>query len=641
MVRKPDKKASKLRAQIEECETDKYRYKRIWDMCALFLNNQQHLRWDEGERRFRVRRARNSFTANKIVNPFRNLQAKLIAASPSIAVAPASDSTEDILKAESSEAAIQYYYHAIKMKNMIGKLVRWLLMCGNAGILTRYNNKDKEIVTEIISPYDLYFEPGATEIEESSFVCVRKVVKKSELKKAYPKFKKEIDDQAEAGPPHGQKTWFGFSREQQRPIKDTVDIHDCYYKNGQRCVIMGNYVLFETKWAGKTFPIQFVRYTVTEGILWGMGAVEPVVDIQIHYNRSRQQVIENTLLTANPPWLIPNSSGLQAGMITGQPGNEIFYDDSGGRRPEPVQMPGMPGYVPQNIAQLESEIGDIMGIHATTLGKRAIGVNSGQAIENLAAMDMTQLAVTQDAIEDAFVEQCKVVLSLMKAHYTEPRMIRMMDDTGVMVYRNLQNTHITEDPEIRIEAGSLFRDEIQDRERRVVELHQLGLIGKDEVLREISFKTGSGYITRKMRGLSHAQELLVAATAGQAIEIFPTDDIEAFKRVFGEFIQSETYYRLPTETQEYIRDIYVSLETFGLPDQEARDQMLTRTVFPRQERQPQDASKLMASYGSQQAQLQAAESHDAYSSQKAFRQMLDGEANPERGQARSLMGGGG
>lgn len=632
-------KAGKLRGKIEESDTDKYRYKRIWDMCALFLNNQQHLRWDENQRRFQVRRSRNTFTANKIVNPFRNLQAKLIAAAPTIAIAPASDSTEDILKAESSEAAIQYYWHAKKIKGIIAKLARWLLMTGNAGILTRYNSETKDIETEIIAPYDLFFEPGATELAESAWVAIRRIVKKENLKKAYPKHKQAIQDQAEGGPPHGTRTSFGAAQ-QQKPIAKTVDIYDCYLKNGTRCVIMGNVMLFEGKWAGGTFPVQFVRYTITEGILWGMGAVEPVVDIQIHYNRSRQQVVENTMLTANPPWLIPNSSGVQAGMISGKPGNEIFYDDSGGRAPSPVQMPGMPGYVPQNIAQLEAEISDIMGVHATSLGKRAIGIHSGQAIENLASMDMTQLQVTQDAIEDAMVEVCKVVLGLMKAHYTEPRMIRMMDDTGIMVYRNLKQTDISEDPELRIEAGSLFRDEIQDRERRVIELHQLGLLEKEEVLREISFKTGSGYITRKMRGLSHAQELLVAATQGHMIEIFPTDDIEAFKRVFGEFIQSETYYGLPAETQEYIRDIFVSLETFGMPDQEARDEMLTRTVFPRQERQPQDASKLMATYGSQAAQLQAAEGHDDYSAQKAYRQMLDGDANPERGNVRTPMGGG-
>jgi hypothetical protein len=636
-----DKKAKKLQSMIQECETDKNRYKRIWDMCALFLNNQQHLRYDDVRRRFVARRTRNSFTANKIVNPFRNLQAKLIAAYPSVAIAPASDSVEDILKAEASEAALSYYWYTSKMKNLVGKLVRWVLMTGNVGILTRYSKKQDQVITEVIAPYDLYFEPGATEIEESSFVAIRQIVKREDLKEAYPDHKEQIDSQGEASPPYGLRSYFGSMQSEQKPIKNTVDIHHVYYKDGRHCVIMGPHLLFETKWPGDTFPVQFIRHTITEGILWGMGAIEPVIDVQIHYNRSRQQVIENTLLTANPPWMIPNSSGVQAGMITGKPGNEIFYDDSGGRAPTPVQMPGMPAYVPQNISQLESEIGDIMGIHSTTLGKRAIGIHSGAAIENLSAMDMTQLQVTQDSIEDAFIDLCKVVLALMKAHYKEARLIRMMDETGAMVYRQLSQTDIAENPEVRVEVGSLFRDEIQDREKRVLDLMQAGLISREDAAREINFRTGSSYITKRMRGMSHAQELLIAATQGSTIEIFATDDIEAFKQVFGDFIQSQTYYSLAPEIQEYIRDVFVSLETFGMPDEQARSQMLERTVFPRQERAPEDASKLMASYGAPAAAAQAGQEHDAYSARRAFRQQMDGEASPERGITMTNMGGGG
>ena len=42
-----------------------------------------------------------------------------------------------------------------------------------------------------------------------------------------------------------------------------------------------------------------------------------------------------------------------------------------------------------------------------------------------------------------------------------------------------------------------------------------------------------------------------------------------------------------------------------------------------------------------QIAAQAAQEHDAYSARKAFRQQMDGEANPERGIAMTNMGGGG
>ena len=48
----------------------------------------------------------------------------------------------------------------------------------------------------------------------------------------------------------------------------------------------------------------------------------------------------------------------------------------------------------------------------------------------------------------------------------------------------------------------------------------------------------------------------------------------------------------------------------------------------------------MASYGSGAAQAQAAQQHQEYSERTAYRQQLDGEANPERGNVMSNMGGG-
>ena len=59
-------------------------------------------------------------------------------------------------------------------------------MTGNVGVLTRYSKQKDQVITEVIAPYDLFFEPGATEIEESSFVAIRKIVKKADLEKAYP-----------------------------------------------------------------------------------------------------------------------------------------------------------------------------------------------------------------------------------------------------------------------------------------------------------------------------------------------------------------------------------------------------------------------------------------------------------------------
>ena len=159
-----------------------------------------------------------------------------------------------------------------------------------------------------------------------------------------------------------------------------------------------------------------------------------------------------------------------------------------------------------------------------------------------------------------------------------------------------------------LEAGSLFRHESGDRDQKVLEMLQMGLIPPDEALRELSFRTGNAQVAEKVQALSHAEDILEAAKRGFAVEIYNTDDIGAFKKVFGDYMKTEEYYKLDPERQEYIADIFVSLETSGMPEEAYQQAMMMRKVFPRQ--QPPSGSlrgNLMTAQapGSEMAEMQS------------------------------------
>ena len=132
-----------------------------------------------------------------------------------------------------------------------------------------------------------------------------------------------------------------------------------------------------------------------------------------------------------------------------------------------------------------------------------------------------------------------------------------------------------------MEAGSLFRDEAQDRDAKIMELQQLGLIDNETALNELSFRTGNSFISERVRGISHARDLLDATRAGMNIEIFLHDDLEAAKQVFDEFVKSAEFYDLEEERQDYIRDILVSIATAGAPVEDYQTAMMANKVFPR------------------------------------------------------------
>lgn len=620
--------AGKLKDQIDQNRQDRQRFARIWDLCLLFLQGKQHVKFDKIKDKFvRSGSDESQVTVNLMVNIWRNVLSRMTIAYPSSTVLPASDSSEDIIKAKSCEYALRYYWNEDKLKRKIVDGLRWLLSTGNVAFHTKYNGE--KVTTEVISPYDLYFEPGLDDPDKCNWIGYSKLVNREELEDAYPGKKEIIQNSAEATNDSPGGSWMRL-RQTSKP-KDRVEIFDIYFRSGERRVILGSDYLFEGEWVGKNMPISFVRYTTIPGNLWGMGMLEPLLDIQDQYNRVRAQIMENSDLIANPKWMIPKSAGVAPSAITRRRGEKVYYNDVGGQRPIPVQMPSLPGYVLQQVSVLAGEMLDVAGVHATSLGKRAVGVTSSVAMQQLSGKDSQQLMVTQEDLEEAITEVCKSALTLMQKYYKKKRMVRMLDNLGSVVFRGLDSTSLMEDPEVFIEAGSMFRDERQDRDQKMLELVQMGLLPPKEAIKQLSFGTGFSFISEKLQALSHAQDLLVAAQKGSIIEIFPTDDLESFGEVFGEYIRTEEYYALPEERQQYIRDIYMSIKTFGTPNEANVDELSKKMVYPNSPPPPQvEGQQVQSPMAAVQDQMEA----EKMSVMDMNRQAVD-EANPERG----LMGG--
>ena len=181
----------------------------------------------------------------------------------------------------------------------------------------------------------------------------------------------------------------------------------------------------------------------------------------------------------------------------------------------------------------------------------------------------------------AAAKLAETTLMLMKQFYDQPKMMRMMDQAGQVIFNELDATNLTEDPEVFIEAGSLFRNEALDRDAKVLELLQLGLIEKDQALQEISFRTGNAFLSEKIMAMSHARDMLEAVVAGDSIEIFSSDDIKVFIKVFNDFMRTPEFYVLPEERQNYIADIFAALTTEDQGPEAYAEALAKRKVWPR------------------------------------------------------------
>ena len=630
-----------LKSKLDRSKAAKQLETRGWDLALLFLEGKQQLVWNKNNAAFDMDRRRGAserLTINLILNIYRNVTSRLAMAYPGVVVLPASPSHEDIIKAKSSEIALKYYWNSANMGSVLKTAMEWLVSTGNAFLHTYYDPDKKEVVTKAVSPYDVFFEAGAPSMEESQWCSIRHYYLKKELLASYPDKRQIIEEALEtAKAPVGQ----AFYSDESKP-PNRIEIYETYFKDGKYCIHLNDEILFKGKTPNDIVPLQMIRYTPIPNRLWGVGLITPLIELQTLYNRVRTQIVTNIELMSNPKWLIPKTSGVNPNAITNRPGEKVYYNPAGGH---PQQLPSVaiPHYVLDNVQQLHSEMLDVAGVHSISLGKRAKGITAGKAIDALAQQDSSQLSITQDQIEEAVKSSATNVLLYMREYYSEPKMVRMMDNTGKVVFDSISRTNIVKDPEVFIEAGSLFRNEAQDRDQKVLDLLEKQLIPPDVALRELSFRTGNAFVVEGIGDEAHATDILRAAAQGGQVEIFKTDNLSVFNKVFGDFIKSQEYYMLEQESQDYIRNIYVALAHALNPEAVPDPIEQESKVYPPPLPKPQTAvnepavkaANLLQSRRAQEQQLASAAEQMAIKGQEVATMTTI----KERGMENSLPGG--
>ena len=598
-----------MHSHILKSRSEKTRHEREWSAAIRMLSGDQWLYWSSRINDYNVIKRQNGevrVTVNQMLNIERSIIARLTMNAPTPVVIPASDHVDDITKATASEMALRYFWLSDRQNRVWSAAIRWMCQTGNAMLHTFYEpgielkeqldmlpgdypsdegEKEDEVIgsketkgrvrCEVVSPFDVFFEPGVHSPDEARWTAIRTYTTKAELKDTYPDKATEIDEMPD------DSEYQLLEYQEYRP-QNRVEVFEVYWRDGRHAIMAGGTYLQKevSEDVRAVFPLRMMRYHVVEGDLWGLGPMVQIADLQQLYNRTRTQIHSNVRLMGNPPWLIPRTADVRKGSMMNKPGAIIRFTPGGGK-PEPANPQQMPAHVLREPSVLREEMSDVAGAHGITLGRREPGVKSGVHARTLTQQDATQLLMTQNEIVYSVEDTMRAVLLLMRRHYDEARMIKMLDASGTPAWKAISSTDIVENPEIHISADMLFQVDAANREVKALEYVQLGLMTPEEAREMISFRTYNTQVAQKFLALSHAKEMLQAVIMGNNIQILPTDDIEAFLRVFNEFTQSPEYYELSQDRQDYIRQIIVDAAFVNDPDEVHAEQSAKKTVHPR------------------------------------------------------------
>lgn len=554
---------AQLKAGIEQANSDRAPYEQVWDWAHAFLTGQQDTVQDLNSRAALLggtdQNERNKLVFNLLLPTYRGTLAKLDVSSPGITALPASTASAEIMRAEASGLLARYYWQRLRMRDVIREALEWAIIAGTAGLYTYWDPGINKLRVRPLAPHDIAWPKGLKRWADARWRAARLTVDAEDAKEAYPQFEWAIENARSNAPNSATSTT-------ENP-ENSVELWDCYVRDGRRVILLGETALYDEVdgWNPEVCPISIIRYTPIPGRILGIGLIPPLVDPQASLNRIINAVVLNLDLGAHFKWLVNRDANIDESALRGEPGEIVLYDNVPDGKPTPITPQPIGQDAFSALQQIETIRQDIAGRHATSMGRVAKGITSARHTEAIVAKDDSQLQPTQAEIESACVGTARAMLVLSKRHMTEPQAVRMLDaTTGTFVAETLAQTDLVDEPDVVIEAGSLFTEDAEDRRVQILELVAAGMMTPEEGLTEIAAGTSQRHILDRIRAMAHAGDMLNGVIAGEGyvdgqpspFHLYETDDAVAFERKWREYMRSNAFYGLPKDAAQRVLNAY-------------------------------------------------------------------------------------
>jgi len=437
--------------------------------------------------------------------------------------------------ADTIQAFMDELWQIRDMQNLLPEFLLDYLVYGTGIMKTNWNNVDDMPDCDIIDPFNFYVNPSATKLENAEWVCLASAMPVYEIKERFEngEYVKPManldkysstkigtttvggDDKIQVTDTKGTETNYyeGFGKAME-DLEPRALVIECYmrdpskeyvvtddgkeekklkYPNGMRQVIVSNGVLL---YDGKTkypffnkenhcphpFPFVTIKNTGSPHSFWGKPEPKRLKSLNLAMDRISSQVMDNIHLTANPMWIVDETTGVE-NQITNKPAQVIRKKGAGNVTMQ--SPPSMPSYV-FNFYQLLGDVFEtVSGINKATQGKEASNVTSG-----VQAQIYRQASTTKIDFKSRSVDQCISVLGTMwvamfKHLGNQVKRVNYVGNDGVTEPRDMIGVMFKDvDLMVRAKAGSMLPENRMFVENKILQLAQLGIVTDPEYIVE-------------------------------------------------------------------------------------------------------------------------------------------------------------
>ncbi len=365
--------------------------------------------------------------------------------------------------------ALSYEWDREQMRSKLYSELINTLVLGNSVFFVSWDSQKKEIKGIPVSPFCIYVDPLATNLEDAEYVIYAKYMNVVVLRRMFEK----VADKLHGGKINYSELVFGNDKNanlqnqvlvldiwtKDYEVEEKVDgeekITKSKYPNGRHIILCPEIGVVLSDTASPYddgHPFVLLKDYDVPGMFWGEGEVSQLISPQTYLNDINNAIIDTAKSTANMPWIVDKNAGIPFGKITARPGLIIRKNPGTEVRREPA--PQLPMYVANAPEVIKSDIHYISGIHESLRGDGVTGVYTAQGILALQEAGQVRIRLKVKSMEDALATIGQKWYRRMKKYWKDDKWLLITNADGSYDMKKFVSSTLNYDYNIKITAGS-------------------------------------------------------------------------------------------------------------------------------------------------------------------------------------------
>ena len=294
-----------------------------------------------------------------------------------------------------------------------------------------------DIAIEKIDVLKIFWEPGITDLQKSTYVFTVELVDKKILKQRYPELasaiRGKVIDPAQ------------FVTDERINTQDKILVVDVYYRTEYN----GRKILHYCKYADTTclestennpeqypnglydhamYPFEVQALYNIESSLYGTGMVDIGADAQIQIDLMNEAVVENTLMGARPHYLTTLDAGEAEQEFADWRKTFVHVASISDTTTKPVSSTPLQGNYLEFIQSKIQELKHVTSNQDVNNGAAPSGITAASAIAALQETSGKDSRFINKTFYNTYGRIMKQVIELIRQFYDVPRLFRILPD---------------------------------------------------------------------------------------------------------------------------------------------------------------------------------------------------------------------